>query len=88
LDGLPVYLRDGSSFLGISPKLTTSATPSPIAAHPDITSETAMNSKTATTLNKAPFRAVGKDWVRYFILKIITEFPRQRASIILMEGIN
>ncbi len=39
----------------------TSAAASPIKAHPDITSETAMNSKTATTLNKALFRAVGKD---------------------------
>jgi len=47
-----------------------------------------MNSKTAAALNKALFRAVRKDWVRYFILKIITEFPRQRASIILMEGIS
>jgi hypothetical protein len=47
-----------------------------------------MNRKTAATLNIALFRAVGKDWVRYFILKIITEFPRQRASIILMEGIS
>jgi hypothetical protein len=47
-----------------------------------------MNSKTAAALNKALFRAVRKDWVRYFILKIITGFPRQRASIILMEGIS
>jgi hypothetical protein len=66
----------------------TSAKPSPITAHPVITSVMVMNSKTAAALNKALFRAVWKDWVRYFILKIITEFPRQRASIILMPGIG
>ncbi len=47
-----VYLCDGSSFFGISPKLMTSAKASPIAAHPVIESMTAMPNRAAANQAK------------------------------------
>ena len=49
---IPVYLCEGSSFFGISPKLMTSAKASPIAANPVIESMTAIPNRAAANQAK------------------------------------